>query len=58
MKELIKDVFEWEDLHGTDHIVWFEEYNLHLPYWVSYMPEDQRKEYVNEISKTRDFEEG
>lgn len=49
------DIFSWEDSYGTDTIEWFEKYQLNLPYWVGYMPEPERSEYVAHIRKTRDF---
>lgn len=33
-----EDELGWEESYGTDNIVWFEKYRLHLPYWVAYMP--------------------
>lgn len=55
MKHLDDEIFFWEELYGTDTIEWFPKYKLHLPYWVAYMPEKERKLYVNEIRKTRDW---
>lgn len=56
MNSYQEEVFVWEDIYGTDNVVWFEEYGLHLPYWVSYMPEEDKVVYVNEIRKTKEWE--
>lgn len=55
--KVLDDIFDWEEAYGTDSIEYFPEYNLNLPYWVAYMPMNQRIQYVNEIRKTRDWEE-
>jgi len=49
------DIYSWEDQFGTETLFYSEEYEMMLPYWVKYMPEKEKKEYVARINKDFDF---
>lgn len=55
IKHQIDDTFDWEDMYGTDHITWFEKYQLNLPYWVAYMDKDSKNRYIEKIRKTKEW---
>ena len=50
------DIYSWEDSYGTDTVFWSEEHQLTLPYWVNYMPIEERNRYIAHIRKHRDFD--
>ena len=40
-------LYSWEEMYGTDHTTWYENYQLHLPYWVGYMSKQDQLNYVD-----------
>lgn len=50
-------LYSWEEMYGTDCTTWYENYQLHLPYWVGYMSKQDQLNYVDNIKKTKEFEQ-